>query len=716
MGTPRKAGESYIEMYLKDKRLTDGLTKASAKMRRTGRQMQAAGRQMMTFAAGMAVPVIASVKAFADFENQMAQVQTMLGGATEHMAAFNKQIRQMSKDFGESTETLAKGLYDILSASIPAEKAMGVLEVSAKAAKAGITDTGTAADAITTILNSYGLEAEKAGDVSDWLFTIVKRGKTTFGELAPSIGKVASIAAAGGISMDEMGAALATMTRSGVQTEGAVTALGAVVQSFIKPTSEATAYAKTLGFELSSTTLKTEGLRGVFERIGKLPPDAIAKLFPNIRALRGVLPAMKNMTGFAEDLAGMSGRVGATNEAFEIMAKTFAFQFAQMKQQIIDLGVEIGSNLMPLMKEWSTRIGDAVKKFAEWIKEHPVLIEYVVKLGAAIGVAGVATYALGTAFSVVAIAMNPWVLALAGAAVAIYGLSRAVDVLNGKIYETNFGMSKLPKEGVANLKELNREIARTDALMQEMTDPLEYSLFGIKIYTGDVRTLNDEEEKRLKKLKEQRRELVGQAEALRVIKREAAKEKELDTSAFDKELADIRRARKEAVAGGEQELGVSEASKRDFAKLQEKARTEYAERKTADRAHEQSLVKTLAMRKMEAEAGEKGIKGMLEGALEFLEKSPVGSLVKGAENLIGGAAEQFKANLSGLMDEKEAVRRESFAAMGAFSANVLQSLQIGGASPAEQAAKTTQKDTAEIKKNTKTIADAVEDGGVVFSN
>ncbi len=38
-----------------------------------------------------------------------------------------------------------------------------VLKVSARAAAAGVTDTGIAADAITTILNAYSMSAEEAG-------------------------------------------------------------------------------------------------------------------------------------------------------------------------------------------------------------------------------------------------------------------------------------------------------------------------------------------------------------------------------------------------------------------------------------------------------------------------------------------------------------------------------------------------------------------------
>ena len=292
-----RAGAAYIELYAHDNKLNRGLSRASKRLKAFGAGVKRIGMSMVVLSAVMATPLVAGGQVFADFEQQLAKVSTMLDNPAEHMDTYKKAIRDMAMEFGESTEALTNGLYDILSASIPAEKALDVLTVAVRAAKAGMTDTATAADAITTILNSYGLAAEHAQNVSDLLFSIVKRGKTTFAELAPQIGLVASVASRAGVSLDEMGAALATMTRSGVRSERAVTALSAIVMSFLKPAKESVEAARALGFEMSVATLQTEGLAKVFERISELPADAIAKLFPNVRAIRGVIPALKNMRG-----------------------------------------------------------------------------------------------------------------------------------------------------------------------------------------------------------------------------------------------------------------------------------------------------------------------------------------------------------------------------------------------------------------------------------
>ncbi len=400
-----RAGAAFIELYARDMLLARGLKRAQARLTAFGASVRAAGLKMVGLSAAFATPFVAGVKVYADFEQQMANVSTMLEQPEKFMDKFRQGIRDMAIEFGESTDTLAGGLYDILSASVAPEKALQVLAVAAKAAKAGLSDTKTAADAITTVLNSYGLSADYAATVSDLLFKVVMRGKTTFAQLAPSIGNVATIAATAGVSLEEVGAALATMTRSGVQTENAVTALNAIISSFLKPTAEAEEYAKELGFEMSSTTLKTEGLAGVFKRISQLPPDAISKLFPNVRALKGVLPALKNMEGFTQDMAVMADRAGATEVAYGKMTKTMAHSFAQLKQSaLVSLSI-IGEALAePLeklagtLKRWGGMIRDFLAGHKELVVAAAKVVGIVALVGAALITLGVAASALGYIF------------------------------------------------------------------------------------------------------------------------------------------------------------------------------------------------------------------------------------------------------------------------------------------------------------------------------
>ncbi len=392
-----RAGAAYVELYASDNKLIRGLRSAQRRLRAFSVSVRDFGMRMSRVTAMLATPLALGAKVYADFEQQMANVSTMLDRPADHMEKFRKGIRRMSVEFGESTETLAAGLYDILSASIPAENALEVLAVAARAAKAGLTDTGTAADAITTMLNSYGLSAERAADMSDLLFQIVRRGKLTFSDLAPNIGNVASLASTAGVSLEEMGASVALLTRNGIKTEEAITALRAIIQTFLKPSAEATALAKRMGFEMKAATLESEGLAGVLERISKLPPEAIAKLFPNVRALKGVLPALSALEGFAEDIETMKGRAGAAQTAYQKMTRTLSHSFAQLKQSAVAVLSVVGEAMSGPFGRAAKSIRRILQSSREWIEQNQSVVISALKIVGALGLVSVSLVALGTA-------------------------------------------------------------------------------------------------------------------------------------------------------------------------------------------------------------------------------------------------------------------------------------------------------------------------------
>jgi len=433
-----RAGRATVELTTKD-RLERGLARARARLLAFGREVRSLGSGMLTAGVGVLAPLGLAAKAFADFERQMANVATMLDRPAEHMERFKRGIRDMAAEFGESTEALAGGLYDILSASVEPAKALKVLGAAVKAAKAGMTDTKTAADALTTVLNAYGLSADEVGRVSDVLFNVVKRGKTTFAELAPTVGLVASTAASAGVSLEEFGAALATMTRNGVRTENAVTALNAILSTFMKPSKEAADLARRLGFEMSAATLKTEGLAGVFQRIASLNPNQIAQLFPNVRAIRGVMPALRDLRGFLDDVQRM-GRTGATEEAYRKMAGTLSHAFNQIKQAAVVAAGEIGEALAGSIQNLVQRVRQWLDEAVAWVRQNRELIgqyaemalkigAWVAGIGAALVAVGKLATALGTLIGVVKGLAAAWAFLKAGtlagpitAAVGVVGL------------------------------------------------------------------------------------------------------------------------------------------------------------------------------------------------------------------------------------------------------------------------------------------------------
>ena len=350
-------------------------------------QFKTIGTSMAIAGAAITAAFGLTVKSAIGFQKELAQVSTMLNeSAMKIIPEYKAGLQELSVQFGEATSTLSKGLYDILSASIPPAEALGVLEVAARAAAAGITDTGVAADAITTILNSYGMSADKAGEVSDKLFATVLRGKTTFAELAPAIGKSASLASIAGLSFDDLGASISTMTRAGIRVDEAMTSINGILNAFISASPEAVAAAKQFGLTLDTNTLKTEGLTGVMEKLKDATAEQLAAIFPNIRGLKGMAAALGDAAGYAEDYALMLKSAGLTQEAFEKQSATLGFKINQLKMNFSVIATTIGDALIPvveLMVVWLGKVIGAMKKFMD---AHSGLTKAIIYLGATLGI------------------------------------------------------------------------------------------------------------------------------------------------------------------------------------------------------------------------------------------------------------------------------------------------------------------------------------------
>jgi TP901 family phage tail tape measure protein len=277
---------------------------------------------------------VSSTKAAIEFETQMARVNTMLGGVSPRaLESFSRNITQLSVRYGEATDALASGLYDIVSAGVDANDAIKVLEVSVQAAKAGMISTAISADAITTVLNSYSLEAEEASRVSDVLFSVVKGGKTTFSELANNIGKVASVAAQSGVRLEELGGVIAQLTKSGIRTEQAVTQVNAIIAAISKPSSDAAKAAKKLGIEFDGATLRTKGLLAVLQQLDGVDPDVINRLFPSIEAIKGIAPLIRSLKDLEDQILAVGDSIGETGKQLDIVLSTTQAKIAKAQQR-----------------------------------------------------------------------------------------------------------------------------------------------------------------------------------------------------------------------------------------------------------------------------------------------------------------------------------------------------------------------------------------------
>ena len=322
------------------------------------------GAAVGIFAVGAAL--VSSAKEAIAFEKAMRNVNTIARVSDRELKGMSKTILDLAGKTAQAPKTLAAGLYDIVSSGFKGKDAMTILEKSAYAASAGMTDTATSTKAVVAVLNAYGLGADQAGKVADQLFGIVDRGVISFEELARQIGDVLPFGNQLGVGLDQLGASVATLTKGGMPSAIAMTALKGALVAFIRPSKEMAAAVHEAGYANGEALIKARGFQGALEAVSKASggtASAMTGLFPDVQGLAGALALTGAKAKDARaDLDAMGDVTGKTGKAFAEQSKSTAFQMAQLKTNLSVLGTEVGTALLPALN-------DATKAFAKFVGE-----------------------------------------------------------------------------------------------------------------------------------------------------------------------------------------------------------------------------------------------------------------------------------------------------------------------------------------------------------
>lgn len=227
-----------------------------------------------TVAAGLTAAAVAgigyeSVKAAANFQQATTVLQTSGGETAAQMASVRAGILSIASSTGTEVQELVNGMYMIGSAGFTGAKGLAVLTAAAQGAKAENADLGTVSNALTTILKDYGLGADKATASMDQLIAVVQHGKTTTEALASSLSNVLPIASAAGLSFDQVGGAMATMTGEGMSAQQAAQDLANTIRGLQSPNQVAIGEMQAFGLNANQVSEQL-GKKGLTGTLGEL--------------------------------------------------------------------------------------------------------------------------------------------------------------------------------------------------------------------------------------------------------------------------------------------------------------------------------------------------------------------------------------------------------------------------------------------------------------
>jgi TP901 family phage tail tape measure protein len=312
------------------------------------------GRAVSNLAASLAVADAARryFKGFNEAEKAAAAVRT-LGVDSK---ALEGNLLGLSQKLGGlySQTQLLTAAYDVASSGFAnAADNTKVLEAAAKGATGGLSDINTVGNAVTSVLNAYGKSADEAASLVDGFIQTQNDGKIILNEYAGLIGRLAPTAKAAGVGINEMNAAIATITAQGVPVEATFTGLNQALVSILKPSKEAEELAKSLGIQFNEAGLRAKGFGGLLEEVKTKTGGSttqLVKLFGSVDALKAILPLVNDdLVKYNQNVARQAKASGVAEKATQELGGTVSSEITKMINQIGNLVRSLDTVLGPAL-------------------------------------------------------------------------------------------------------------------------------------------------------------------------------------------------------------------------------------------------------------------------------------------------------------------------------------------------------------------------------
>jgi TP901 family phage tail tape measure protein len=415
-----EAGTAYVELLPRlsktfasdvERELKPTLAKIGSKLTNVGADLSR--KVTLPLVAGLGVGLVKSDQ----LAKGIAEVVTLTGevgpAADKTFGQFKAGVAGLSGELAIAQSTLTDGLYQALSSGVPRDNVFDFLKIAGKAAIGGVTDTETAVDGLSTVLNAFQLPAGEAAAVADSLFTTVKGGKTTFAELSASLFQVAPLANAAGIGFREVNAAMAALTVQGVPTAVATTQVRAAIQGLLKPSEELDKIYKEHGFSSAAEALDKD-LAGALNIVAEATNGDIGKLTELVGSIEGV-QAILGLTGdnaarFTGELDKQAASVGALDAAFGEVDKRRSLD--KLKVAGENFAITLGDTLMPVILDLVNAVTPLLEKF-----QNLDPAQQRIAAGAVVAVA----------------ALGPLLTILGNIAKALSGVAKGADFAAGKL-------------------------------------------------------------------------------------------------------------------------------------------------------------------------------------------------------------------------------------------------------------------------------------------
>ncbi len=433
-----------VEVVGNDDSLQAAMGRAGATTAGFGDRIAAAGQRISgigkKLTTDLTLPIVAigalSVKSAVDFQNSMELIHTQAGVSQSAVDSLSKSVLALAGPTATAPDELSAGLYHLTSQGLRGAQALSALKSAAEGAKLGQADLEDVTNALGAVLVSKISGITSYSQAMGELNSIVGSGDMRMQDLADAMGTgLAAAAKVAGVSLDQVGGALATFGDNNIRGAKAGTLLVSTMRVLGHQSTAATAALQDLG--VSSDTLQQKlATHGLTDAIGYLRDKIAASGKTTAEVSSDLSEAFggKQSTGIKiliaefERLQTKVKDVSAGGDKFasdwQAYTQTTAYHLASMGAQMQATGVTLGTILLPVIAKIADYIGRLAARFESL---SPSVQKVILIVGGCVAALGPLLYVLGNLGTVIAFLVNnPITLLIAGIAVLVAAFAAAV--------------------------------------------------------------------------------------------------------------------------------------------------------------------------------------------------------------------------------------------------------------------------------------------------
>lgn len=378
--------DRFSQPLLKMSKNVDGLTQETRssmnQVNRWGKQVERSVDRAVKAAARWAkrgailatgFSVKQGIEGINELDSAVRKVKSIAGDRLG-MDEIEQQLKDFSFQFGVEIPNAGDIMYESFSASVPEELISQVMELSHMMATAGFTTDEEALKLLATTANAFDLKtAEGYANLADQFLKTQELGLIQVGGMAQGYGVINSLSKSIGATTVEQNAAIATMTKMGMQEPEAITAYRSILNEFLKPISDTTAgHLSRLGLGedfLTAKSFEKHGFGGAMKKVMEATKgdlDEIAKIFKNIRGKTGAtIFTGEGMGEYERIFELISDPEDALKDAMEVMEGSIAYQWNIFKKRIKSLNTEFYQS-----GELGEGISSMLERANKWLEDN----------------------------------------------------------------------------------------------------------------------------------------------------------------------------------------------------------------------------------------------------------------------------------------------------------------------------------------------------------